>query len=128
VKTILDFSRAKREQRPIVMIAAYDALMARVIAESEADAILVGDSAAMVVHGFPSTVHATTDMMCTHVAAVRRGAPQKIVIADMPFLTVRRGTQAATEAAGALLQAGANAVKVEGVTGHEDAIGHLVES
>ena len=128
MKTILDFSRAKREQRPIVMVAAYDALMARIVAESEADAILVGDSVAMVAHGHPSTVHATVDMMCMHVAAVRRGAPQKIVVADMPFLTARRGTTAATEAAGALLQAGANAVKIEGVTGHEDAIAHLVAS
>jgi ketopantoate hydroxymethyltransferase len=74
LKTILDFSRAKREQHPIVMIAAYDALMARLVAEGEADAILVGDSAAMVVHGFPSTVHATVEMMAMHVAAVRRGA------------------------------------------------------
>lgn len=128
MKTILDFSRAKREQHPIVMITAYDALMARLVAESEADAILVGDSAAMVVHGFPSTVHATVEMMCTHVAAVRRGAPDKVVVADMPFLTVRRGKNAATDAAGALMQAGATAVKLEGVAGHEDVISHLVES
>ena len=128
MKTILDFARAKREQLPIVMLAAYDALMARVIAASDADAILVGDSAAMVVHGFPSTVHATVDMMCTHTAAVRRGAPDIVVVADMPFLSVRRGKQAATEAAGALMQAGATAVKIEGVSGHEDVIAHLVET
>ena len=128
MKTILDFSRAKREQHPIVMIAAYDALMARLVAESDADAILVGDSAAMVVHGFPSTVHATVEMMCTHVAAVRRGAPDLVVIADMPFLSVRRGKTAATDAAGALMQAGATAVKLEGVAGHADVIAHLVES
>ena len=128
VKTILDFSRARREQHPIVLIAAYDALMARIVAASEADAILVGDSAAMVVHGFPSTVHATVDMMCTHVAAVRRGAPDIVVIADLPFLSVRRGREAATDAAGALMQAGATAVKLEGVAGHEDVIAHLVES
>ena len=71
VKTILDFSRAKREQQPIVMIVAYDALMARLVAETEADAILVGDSVAMVVHGYPSTVHATVEMMSLHVAAAR---------------------------------------------------------
>lgn len=128
MKTILDFSRAKREQQPIVMIAAYDALMARIVAQSEADAILVGDSAAMVVHGFPSTVHATVAMMATHVAAVRRGAPDLVVVADMPFLSVRRGLQAATEAAGALVQAGATAVKIEGVAGHEEVIAHLVAS
>lgn len=128
MKTILDFTRAKREQQPIVMLTAYDALTARIVAKSEADAILVGDSVAMVVHGFPSTVHATTEMMCTHVAAVRRGTADMAVVADMPFLTARRGKQAATEAAGALMQAGATAVKIEGVTGHEDVVAHLVGS
>jgi 3-methyl-2-oxobutanoate hydroxymethyltransferase len=128
VKTILDFSRAKGEQHPIVMITAYDALMARLVAESAADAILVGDSAAMVVHGFPSTVHATVEMMCTHVAAVRRGAPEMMLVADLPFLSARRGRNAATDAAGALMQAGATAVKVEGVAGHAEVIAHLVES
>lgn len=128
MKTILDFSRAKRESQPIVMLAAYDAQMARIVAASEADCILVGDSVAMVLHGFPSTVHATLDMMCTHVAAVRRGAPEMVVVADLPFLSVRRGVIAATDAAGALMQAGATAVKLEGVSGHEDVIAHLVES
>ncbi len=128
MKTILDFSRAKREQLPIVMLAAYDALMARIVADTDADAILVGDSVAMVVHGFPSTVHATIEMMCTHTAAVRRGAPDIVVVSDMPFLSVRRGLTAATDAAGALMQAGATAVKIEGVAGHEDVIAHLVTS
>ena len=128
MKTILDFSRAKREQHPIVMIAAYDAPMARLVAESEADAILVGDSVAMVVHGHPSTVHATIEMMGLHVAAVRRGAPEAVVIADLPFLSVRRGRNAATDAAGALMQAGATAVKLEGIAGHEDVVAHLVQS
>jgi 3-methyl-2-oxobutanoate hydroxymethyltransferase len=126
VKTILDFARAKRGS--IVMLTAYDALIARLVAESEADAILVGDSVAMVVHGYPSTVHATVEMMATHVAAVRRGAPEMVVVADMPFLSVRRGLAAAVDAAGVLMQAGATAVKVEGVTGHEEVISHLVGS
>ena len=128
VKSILEFARARREEKPIVVVTAYDALMARIVAASEADAILVGDSAAMVVHGFPSTVHATVAMMALHTAAVRRGAPEKVVIADMPFLTVRAGRDAAMLDAGALMQAGATAVKVEGVKGHEDVIAHLVGS
>lgn len=128
MKSILDFNRAKREEKPIVVVAAYDALMARLIAASEVDAILVGDSAAMVVHGFPSTVHATTEMMALHTAAVRRGAPKMVVIADMPFLSVRQGRDEAVRAAGALMQAGATAVKIEGVTGHEDIITHLIGS
>lgn len=128
MKSILELSRAKREQHAIVMVAAYDALMARTVAEAEADVILVGDSAAMVVHGYPSTVHATVEMMCTHVAAVRRGAPEIIVVADMPFLTARKGVAAALDAAGALMQAGATAVKLEGVTGHEDVLERIVTS
>jgi len=128
MKSILEFPRARQEARPIVLMTAYDVLMARIVAGSEADAILVGDSVAMVVHGLPSTVHATLEMMCLHTAAVRRGAPDTVVIADMPFLAARRGLTAATEAAGALMQAGATAVKIEGVTGHEDVITGLVGS
>jgi 3-methyl-2-oxobutanoate hydroxymethyltransferase len=128
VNSILDFARAKREERPIVILAAYDALMARLLAASEIDAILVGDSAAMVVHGFPSTIHATIEMMVMHTAAVRRGAPDAVVIADMPFLSVRQGRDPAVRDAGALMQAGATAVKIEGVAGHGEIIAHLVES
>jgi 3-methyl-2-oxobutanoate hydroxymethyltransferase len=128
VKTILDFTRARREQQPIAVVTAYDALMARLVAQAGIDAILVGDSAAMVVHGYPSTVHATVEMLATHVAAVRRGAPDIFVVADLPFLSVRQGLATATVAAGALMQAGATAVKLEGVTGHEDVIPHLIGS
>ncbi|MBE7539182.1 MAG: 3-methyl-2-oxobutanoate hydroxymethyltransferase [Opitutaceae bacterium] len=128
MKSILDFNRARQEGRPIVMTTAYDAAMARIVAASEADAILVGDSAAMVVHGLPSTVHATLEMMVLHTAAVRRGAPDRVIVADMPFLTFRHGKTVATRAAGALMQAGATALKLEGVAGHEDVILHLVGS
>lgn len=128
MKTISDLGRAHRGLQPLVMVAAYDALMARLVAASEADVILVGDSVAMVAHGYPSTLHATVEMMAAHVAAVRRGAPDMLVVADMPFLSARRGVGAAAEAAGILMQAGANAVKIEGVTGHDDAIAHLIGS
>ena len=128
MKTIAEFARAKRAAKPIVVLAAYDALMARLLAATEVDAILVGDSAAMVAHGFPSTVHATVEMMATHVAAVRRAAPEILIVADLPFLSVRRGRDAGVAAAGVLIQAGATAVKIEGVTGHEDVIQHLVGS
>lgn len=128
MKSIKDFSLARKEARAIVMATAYDTLMARVIAASEVDAILVGDSVAMVVHGHPSTVHATLEMMCLHTAAARRGAPELLIVADLPFLSSRRGVQVAVEAAGALLQAGASAVKLEGIQGHEDVVAHLVGS
>ncbi len=128
MKNILDFARAKREQRPIAMVTAYDALLARLVAASAVDVILVGDSVAMVAHGHDSTLHATVEMMVAHVAAVRRGAPDKWIVADLPFLAVRRGRVAAVDAAGALLRAGANAVKIEGVAGHAEEIRHVVGS
>lgn len=124
--SILDFARAKRSRRPIAILTAYDAWQARLVASAPVDAILVGDSAAMVVHGYDSTVHATMEMMVLHTSAVRRGAPDRFIIADLPFLATRQGRAVATRAAGALLQAGANAVKVEGLAGHADVVAHLV--
>ncbi|MBP7141940.1 MAG: 3-methyl-2-oxobutanoate hydroxymethyltransferase [Opitutaceae bacterium] len=128
MKSILDFKRARQERQPIVMVTAYDAPMARIVAASEADAILVGDSAAMVVHGLPSTVHATIEMMALHTAAVRRGAPDRVIVADLPFLSFRQGRKVAVRAAGTLMQSGATAVKLEGVKGHEDVVAQLVGS
>lgn len=128
MNSILDLARAKRDRRAIVMVAAYDALVARIIAASAADLILVGDSVAMAVHGHPSTVHATLDLMTLHTAAVRRGAGDRLIVADMPFLAARCGAERAVEAAGALVRAGANAVKIEGVAGHEEAIARIVTS
>jgi 3-methyl-2-oxobutanoate hydroxymethyltransferase len=128
MNTILELARARRDATPIVMVTAYDAAMAKIIAASEIDVILVGDSVAMVVHGFPSTVHATLEMMCLHTASVRRGAPDHLIVADLPFLTFRRGREEAVQAAGALLRAGATAVKLEGVEGHEEVVAHLVGS
>jgi 3-methyl-2-oxobutanoate hydroxymethyltransferase len=128
VKTVLDFARHKREGLPIGMVTSYDSWSARIAGEAGVDCLLVGDSVAMVVHGFPDTLHATMPMMEMHTAAVRRGAPGVFVVADMPFLTFRRGPAAAVDAAGALMRAGASAVKLEGVNGHEEAIAQIVGS
>ena len=70
---------ARKGGEPVVCLTAYDAPTAELL-DQHCDLLLVGDSVAMVVHGFPSTVHATMEMMCTHVAAVRRGAPEMVVI------------------------------------------------
>jgi 3-methyl-2-oxobutanoate hydroxymethyltransferase len=128
MKGVLDFARARREASPIAMVTSYDAWSARIAAAAGVDCLLVGDSVAMVVHGFADTLHATLEMMVAHTAAVRRGAPELFVVADMPFLTFRRGPAAAVEAAGALMRAGASAVKLEGLAGHEDVVAHLVGS
>ncbi len=126
--SIRDFAAAKAAGRKLVIVTAYDAWSARLLADQPVDALLVGDSAMMVVHGERDTLGATTELMALHTRAVARGAPGKLIIADMPFLTVRRGPAHALECAAQLLRAGAQAVKVEGVRGHAGVIGHLVES
>ena len=85
-----DFLRAKIEGRKVSMVTCYDYTFARMVAKSPIDAILVGDSTAMVMHGHPSTLSATVEMMRLHTEAVVRGAPGKFVVADMPFLSFRR--------------------------------------
>ncbi len=125
---ILDFAKRKCAGENISMVTCYDFWSARILNQTDIDTLLVGDSLAMVMHGYDSTVHATVDMMATHVAAVRRGAPDKFVVGDMPFLSVRKGLGPAMDAVMALMQAGSNCVKIEGADGQLDVMAHIVES
>src|SRR5664280_1037451 len=121
-----DFLHGKAEKRKLSMVTCYDYTFARLLSQSPVDALLVGDSAAMVMYGHASTLSATVDMMRVHTEAVARGAGDKMVIADMPFLSYRKGLPAALDAAQTLMSAGAHAVKLEGVAGHEDVVQRLV--
>ncbi len=122
------FAKRKRDARKISMVTCYDYWSAQIINETSIDCILVGDSLAMVMHGFDSTVHATIDMMATHVAAVRRGAPDKFIVGDMPFLSCSKGLEVAMDGVQQLMQAGANSVKVEGDSHQIPVIRHIVEA
>jgi 3-methyl-2-oxobutanoate hydroxymethyltransferase len=122
MKSVSEFAAAKAAGRRISMVTCYDAAFARVLEVSQVDCILVGDSAAMVMHGQPDTLGATVELMAMHMAAVRRGAPTRFLVGDMPFLSFRKGIPAALDAVGALMRSGAQAVKLEGVRGHEDVI------
>jgi len=128
MNAVYDFARFKAEGRKISVVTAYDAWSARLIARSNVDAILVGDSAAMVMHGEPTTLGATVDLMALHTRAVARSAGGKFVIADLPFLSFRKGIPAAMRAVGALVTSGAQAVKLEGVDGHENVIRQIIGS
>ena len=125
---IHDFAKRKREGVPISMVTCYDAWSAALIAETEIDCILVGDSLAMVVYGHDTTLPVEIDTMAAHTAAVRRGAPDAFVIGDMPFLSYRRGLESAVDNVAKLIRAGAQAVKLEGAAGNLELIRHLVES
>lgn len=124
--TIPDFKAAKQAGRRITMLTCYDVSLAAILEDAGIDAVLVGDSVAMVVHGHPSTTTATLDMIETHIRAVRRGGPELCIVGDMPFLSTRRGLREGVDAAGTLIRAGANAVKIEGLSGHEELIPALV--
>jgi len=128
MKTVPDFHKRKAAGKPITMVTCYDAAMAKILEKTSVDSLLVGDSCAMVVHGFDSTIHATVEMMEAHTAAVRRGAPSKVIIADMPFLSYRLGLESSTQAVAKLMRAGANAVKLERCRGNLELIASLVET
>ena len=123
-----EFAQAKADGRKISMVTAYDAWSARLVARSNVDAILVGDSAVMVMHGHETTLPATVALMAVHTRAVARCAGRKFLVADLPFLSFRKGTDAAMRAVEALMRSGAHAVKLEGVDGHEDVITHIIQS
>lgn len=128
MKTVRGFHRLKKAGEPISLVTCYDYTSAQIVNASNIDAILVGDSASMVMHGHESTVSATLDMLVTHVEAVRRGAPDKFLIADMPFLAHRKGLERTLDAVEKLIQAGAQAVKIEGLDRENPCIPHIVKS
>lgn len=128
MKTILDFAQAKADGRSISMVTCYDSTSAKIVAASNVDCILVGDSVAMTMHGFGDTLNATPEMLEMHVAAVRRGAPEKLIVADLPFLAHRGSLDATLAIVARVMRAGANAVKIEGVDGSADVIHHIVQS
>jgi 3-methyl-2-oxobutanoate hydroxymethyltransferase len=114
-KTVLDFREMKRKGDKITFLTAYDFPMASFCEKAGMDMILVGDSAAMVVHGLPGTVPITMDQMIQHSQAVRRGAPATFVIGDMPFLSYQVSREGAIENAGRFFkEAGVDAIKLEG--------------
>lgn len=123
--SVLEF---KNNEQPISVITCYDYWSAQIINETDIDAVLVGDSVSAVMHGFDSTVHATIEMMCMHVSAVRKGLPNKFLIADMPFLAHKKGTKYLMNSVDKLMKCGANAVKIEGANGSLDAIKYVVDS
>lgn len=126
--SVREFASFKAEGRKISIVTAYDAWSAHIVASSRVDAILVGDSVAMVVHGHPSTLPATVELMALHTCCVSRAAGGKFVISDLPFLSTRKGIAEAMTAVGTLMTSGAHAVKLEGVEGHEDVVRQIVAS
>ena len=113
---IPDIQSKKARGEKITMLTAYSSWQARLLWETGSiDLFLVGDSLGMVELGYDTTVPVTMEDMLHHARSVRRGAPQALIVADMPFLSHRTGLTRALRNAGRLVQEGAaTAVKVEG--------------
>ncbi len=123
-----DLKNKHANQEKLAMLTCYDFSAATIMNQSAVDMILVGDSAAMVMHGEHSTLPMDIERMRDHVCAVVKGAPDKFIIADMPFLSFRQSIDVGMHAVKVLMQAGAHAIKLEAVDGHEELIKHIVQS
>lgn len=125
---INDFYNYKKPGQKISMITAYDYTTASIVNDSDIDCVLVGDSLAMTMHGASSTIWADTSVMALHTKAVGKAIKNKLLISDMPFLSFRKGVLKAIKTVEELMKAGADAVKIEGIDGHEDIISHIIKS
>jgi 3-methyl-2-oxobutanoate hydroxymethyltransferase len=112
-----DFRERKRRGERITALTAYDYPTARLLDESGIDVILVGDSLGMVVLGYEDTTQVTLEEMIHHTRAAARGVKRALLVADLPIHSYDDPAQADATAR-ALIQAGAQAVKLEGGVSH----------
>ncbi len=112
--TVRSLQRAMRERRNFAALTCYDATTARWLERAGVPVLLVGDTAAEVILGYPNTLHAPLDFLVTLTAAVKRGAPRCLVMADMPFMSYQASEDEAVKNAGRFMTEGqADVVKLE---------------
>jgi len=118
--------RARKGGAPLVSLTCYTTPMARVM-DAHCDFVLVGDSVGMVLHGLPSTLGVTMEIMILHGQAVARGLSRAMMVIDMPFASYEEGpAQAFRNAARLMAETGAGAVKLEGGRHMAETIAFLV--
>ena len=106
--------QARKGEAPLVVLTAYTTPIARLV-DPHCDIVLVGDSVGMVLHGLPSTLQVTMEMMILHGQAVARGLSRSMMVIDMPFASYEEGREQAFRNAAILMRdTGASAVKLEG--------------
>jgi len=123
-----DIAAAKGDGHPLVMVTAYDAPTARIVDESGADMILVGDSLAMVVLGYDDALQVSTADMAHHVAAVARTKPRALIVGDLPWLSYHLSREETVRNAATLVRAGAGAVKLEGGRKRLDSVSAILDT
>ncbi|MDD5458856.1 MAG: 3-methyl-2-oxobutanoate hydroxymethyltransferase [Phycisphaerae bacterium] len=121
--TIADLYEARKNRKRIVAVSCYDHTTALLLAKTDIQMLLVGDSAAQIMLGFESTLPVKMDYMVEITAGVRRAIPGKFLVADMPFLTYQTGISDAIKNAGRFVtEAGADMVKIEASNPYLDVI------
>jgi 3-methyl-2-oxobutanoate hydroxymethyltransferase len=127
--TIQTIQEKKQRQQPITCLTAYDYPTARIVDESGVDMVLVGDSLAMVVLGYESTLSVTMEEMLHHTRAARRGVKRALLIADMPYGSYHTSRKEAVRNATRFIkEAGAEAIKVEGGEKRVELISRLLDA
>jgi 3-methyl-2-oxobutanoate hydroxymethyltransferase len=127
--TTLTLRQKKERGEPISMLTAYDYPTALAMDQAGVDAILVGDSLAMVVLGYENTLPVTMEEMLHHSRAVARGARSALLIGDMPFMSYQVSVEEATRNAGRFLQQGGmDAVKLEGGRERVEAVHRIISA
>ena len=122
-----DDIRATKGGTPLVSLTAYTTPMAQIM-DAHCDFVLVGDSVGMVLHGLPSTLGVTMEMMILHGQAVARGLQSAMMVVDMPFGSYEEShEQAFRNAARLMTETSAGAVKLEGGVEMADTIAFLVK-
>ena len=119
--------RARKGSTPLVVLTAYTTPGARLV-DPHCDIALIGDSVGMVLHGMPSTLGVTLDMMILHGRSVVRGLTRAMAVIDMPFGSYEESPQQAYRNAARLMQdTGAPAVKLEGGAHMAETIAFLIK-
>lgn len=125
--TIHTLRQMKERGEKIAMLTAYDATFARLLDESGADVLLVGDSLGMVVQGHDTTLPVTLEEIIYHTRAVVRGASRAHVVGDMPFGSYQAGLdQGVANAARLMKEGGCHSIKLEGGAVHAELVRRLV--
>jgi len=122
-----DFRETKKRGEKITALTAYDYPTARLLDESGIDVILVGDSLGMVVLGYEDTTEVTLADMVHHTRAAARGLKRALLVGDLPIHSYDDAEQAVSSAR-ALMEAGAQAVKLEGGASHVAQIEAIIDA
>lgn len=122
------FNKAANKQ-PISWLTCYDYPTAYLQEQAGMDMILVGDSLAMTMLGYDSTLPATMEDMIRHASAVRRGAPNVFIVGDMPYMSYQASVESAIRNAGRFMaEAGCDSIKLEGGVEMADRIQGVVNA